>query len=202
MDSISLGVVANLKRLQERKVSIAELLEDFKKHPCLKEFLKDATLKEYSGHLIPEGGLNAIPKLYGDGILLVGDAAGLVYSTGLVLEGMNFAITSGFVAAEAVKKAKQSGDFSKKSLAQYETLLNNSFVLKDLKNFRRTPNLLAGSRLYEVYPELACAIAHRLFQVDGKPRKKLLALVKDQMKGRTSLPKAIKDVIAVWRALL
>lgn len=200
--SISIGVVANLNRLQESKVSIAELLDGFKEHPTVKELLKDAVTKEYSGHLIPEGGLNAIPELYGDGILLVGDAAGLVYATGLVLEGMNFAIASGFAAAEAVKQARQAGDFSKKSLAHYETLLNDSFVLQDLKNFKRTPNFLAKSRLYELYPALACAIAHRLFTVDGQPRKKLLSLMKQEMKGRVSLSQVAKDGIEAWRALL
>jgi len=201
-DSISIGIVANLNRLRERKLSIAELLDSFKEHPALKELLKGATIKEYSGHLLPEGGLKAMPRLYGDGILLVGDAAGLVYSTGLVLEGMNFAIASGFAAAEAVKKARQAGDFSRKSLAYYETLLNGSFVLKDIKNFRHTTGFLAESRLYELYPALACGTAHRLFHADGQPRKRWLALVRDEMKGRISLLQAVKDAIKAWRALL
>ena len=200
--SISIGIVANLNRLQESKLSIAELLDSFKEHPVLKELLKGATLKEYSGHLLPESGLKVIPKLYGDGILLVGDAAGLVYSTGLVLEGMNFAIASGFIAAEAVKKARQAGDFSEKSLAYYATLLNRSFVLKDIKNFRRTPSFLAKSRLYGLYPALACGVAHRLFRVDGQPRKRLLALLRDEMRGKISLSQAVKDGIEAWRALL
>ena len=200
--SISIGVVANLKDLRENKVSIAELLEGFKSHPALKELLKGAVIKEYSGHLIPEGGAKAIPELYSDGILVVGDAAGLVYSTGLILEGMNFAITSGFAAADAVKKARQAGDFSRKSLAHYETLLNGSFVLQDLKNFKRAPDFLAKSRLYGLYPALACGAAHRIFKVDGQPRKKLLSLVKEEMKGRISLSQVAKDGIEAWRALL
>jgi electron transfer flavoprotein-quinone oxidoreductase len=200
--SISIGVVANLNHLRERKLSIAELLDSFKQHPLLKELLKDATTKEYSGHMIPEGGLKAMPKLYGNGILLAGDAAGLVYSTGLVLEGMNFAIASGAAAAEAVKRARQAGDFSKKSLAYYQTLLNSSFVLKDIKNFRHTTGLLAKPQLYELYPALACGVAHRLFRAEGQPRKRWLALVRDEMRGRISLLKVIKDIIKAWRALL
>jgi electron transfer flavoprotein-quinone oxidoreductase len=200
--SISIGIIANLNHLQESKLSIAELLDSFKEHPVLRELLKGATIKEYSGHLIPESGLKAIPKLYDDGILLAGDAAGLVYSTGLVLEGMNFAIASGFAAAEAVKKARQDGDFSEKSLAYYETLLNRSFVLQDIKNFRHAPSFLAKSRLYGSYPALACGVAHRLFRVDGQPRKRLLTLVKDEMRGRISLSQAVKDGIEAWRALL
>ena len=52
--SISLGLVASLKTIQEKKISVAELLESFKKHPYIKELIKDAVLKEYSGHIIPE----------------------------------------------------------------------------------------------------------------------------------------------------
>jgi len=121
--SLSVGIVAKLSGLQKKNVSIAELLDDFKNHPCIKELLKGTILKEYSGHLIPECGIKMVPKLYGNGILVVGDAAGLLCSTGLTLEGMNFAIASGSAAAEALKVAKQRGDFSKGGLASYKTLL-------------------------------------------------------------------------------
>lgn len=200
--SVSIGVVANLKGLQEHKVSMVELLEDFKGHPSLRELLKGTVLKEYSGHLIPEGGVNTLSELYGDGILVVGDAAGLVYSTGFTLEGMNFAIASGFAAAEVVKRAKQAGDFSKKNLAHYEALLNDSFVLQDLKTFRRAPTFLRKARLYELYPTLACGAAHKLFRVDGQPRKRLFTLIRGEMRGRTSLWRVVKDSIEAWRALL
>lgn len=200
--SLSLGVVAKLNSLQRGKISIAELLEAFKSHPCIKQALRGAILKEYSGHLIPEGGINAMPELCGNGILVVGNAAGFLLSTGLTLEGMNFAIASGFAAAEALKRAKQSGDFSKKGLASYKTLLEESFVLRDLKTFRHTPNLMANPRIYEVYPSLACGISRKLFRVDGKAKRKILSLVRAEMKGKISLWRLLKDMIQAGRALL
>ncbi len=201
--SLSVGIVASLRSLQDRKVSIVELLERFKEHPSLKEFLKGATLKETSGHLIPEGGIRAMPKLYSHGILVTGDAAGLVCSTGLTLEGMNFAIASGFAAAEAVKRAKEREDFSARSLAYYKTLLERSFVLRDLMTFRRAPDALSNHRIYDLYPSFACEMAEKLFMVDGHPKKRFLKLLRDEMneKGLSWL-RLIGDAIRTGRALL
>jgi len=152
--------------------------------------------------MIPEAGLSMVPKLYGDGILLAGDAAALLCSTGITLEGMNFAIASGLAAAETVKEAKSRGDYSRKSLAHYKSLLEESFVLQDLKHFQRAPHFLAIPRLHKLYPEIACGLAERIFRVDGQPRKKFLSLVREVIKGKVSLWQLVKDAIKAGRAML
>ncbi len=200
--SISLGLVASLKIIQEKKISVAELLESFKKHPYIKELIKDAVLKEYSGHMLPEAGLRMVPRLYGDGILLAGDAAALLSSTGMTLEGMNFAIASGLAAAETAKKAKSRGDYSRKSLAYYKTLLEESFVLQDLKHFQRAPHFLTIPRLYKLYPEIACGLAETIFKVNGQPRKRFLSLGREVIKGKVSLWQLVRDGIKAGRAML
>jgi electron transfer flavoprotein-quinone oxidoreductase len=200
--SLSLGVVVRLNALQARRISIAEVLDDFKNHPHIKPLLRDAVLKEYSGHLIPEEGLSMVPKLCGNGLLVVGDAAGFLLSTGLTLQGMNFAIASGYAAAEAIMMARQKGDFSRKGLACYQDLLEQSFVLKDLKAFRRAPGFQANPRVYELYPWLVCGVSRGLFQVTGKPQKKILGLVRTEMKGKISPWRLVKDVIQAGRALI
>ncbi len=120
-------------------MSIADLLDHFKTQPFIENKIKNAVLKEYAGHLIPEGGFKSLPKLYGKGVLFAGDAAGFVCSTGLTLEGMNFAIASGLATARTVIRAREKGDFSEGPLAYYQDLLEKSFVLKDLKTFQRAP---------------------------------------------------------------
>jgi len=200
--SLSIGVVTKLSALQRGKISIADLLEDFKTQPLIANKIKNATLKEYSGHLIPEGGFKALPKLYGNGILFTGDAAGFICSTGLTLEGMNFAITSGLAAARTVLRAKEKGDFSEGQLAHYQELLEKSFVLKDLRTFRRAPGFLSNPRLYELYPSLVCEIAGRIYRVNGEPRKNILSVVREETKGKISMGRLIKDVIQGVRALL
>lgn len=200
--SLSIGVVGKLSALQERKISIADLVDGFKSIPCIQSAVKDATLKEYSGHLIPEGGIRATPQLYGNGVLVAGDAAGFVCATGLTLQGMDFAISSGFMAAEAVKLAKQRGDFSKRGLACYRELLEKNSVLKDLTTFHHAPVFLSNPRLYELYPTIACGVARRLYKVDGEPRKKIMGLLRAELKGRVSIWQAIKDMIQAGRTLI
>ena len=200
--SLSIGVVAKLSALQRKKISIADLLENFKTQPLIKNKIKDATLKEYSGHLIPEGGYKTLPKLYGNGLLFAGDAAGFVCSTGLTLEGMNFAIASGLAAARAVVRAREKGDFSEGQLAYYQELLERNFVLQDLKTFRRAPAFLSNPRLYELYPPLACEIASRIYRVNGEPRKNILSILREEAKGKISMWGLMKDIIQGVRALI
>jgi electron transfer flavoprotein-quinone oxidoreductase len=202
MSSLSLGMVVRLDSLREKQVSIVELLDDFKDNPGIKPFIKDAVLKEYSGHLIPEAGMKMVPELCGDGILLAGDAAGFLISTGLTLQGMNFAIASGYAAAQAVIEAGRKGDFSKKGLSGYRKLLEDSFVLKDLKTFRYAPGFQENPRIYGLYPSLVCGISRRIFRVDGQPKKKILSLVREEMKGKISLWRLVKDIIRAGRALI
>ena len=200
--SISLGVVVKLDSLQDRRVSIAEVLDNFKNHPHIRPFIADAIPKEYSGHLIPEEGLNMVPRLYGNGLLVVGDAAGFLISTGFTLQGMNLAIASGLAAAQAVLIARQKGDFSKRGLACYRNLLKESFVLKDLKTFRHTPNFLSNPHIYDLYPSMVCGVSRRIFQVNGHPRGKISSLIRAEMKGKISFFRLIKDIIQAGRALI
>ena len=142
-----------------------------------------------------------MPKLYGDGILVAGDAAALTLSTGIYLEGMNFALTSGIAAAETTKVAKEKGDFSKETLSCYEKLLRESFVLEDLKSFQRASSFLDNQRIYATYPDIFCGLAKKVFTVDGNPKKKLWRLAREEMKGKVSSWQLIKDGISAIRSI-
>ena len=52
---------------------------------------------------------------------------------GYCVRGMDFAIESGRLAAETILKARESDDYSAKTLSAYLELLNDSFVMRDLK---------------------------------------------------------------------
>jgi electron transfer flavoprotein-quinone oxidoreductase len=200
-DSLSLGVVVQLSALVKEKITTNDLLEDFKKHPAVARLLSGGKLVEYSTHLIPSSGINMMPRLYRDGLIVAGDAAALVLGTGLVLEGANFAVTSGLAAAEAVIRARQNGDFSAKSLAYYHELLKKSFVLKDLTTFKNATHFLENRRIYSTYPELACNLAERVFSNDGKPRNKMWQLLRESMKGRVSLWQMACDLFQTKKAI-
>lgn len=60
---------------------------------------------EHSGHMVPEGGYDMIPKYVFDGCLLAGETAGLCMNMGYQVRGMDFAVASGQMAAvEALGK--------------------------------------------------------------------------------------------------
>jgi len=194
-ESLSVGIVVQLNALVENKVRANDLLEEFKQHSAVVDLLAQGKLVEYSAHLIPVSGIAMMPGLYTDGFLVAGDAAALILGTGLTLEGANFAVVSGVAAADTVIRAKQVGGFSRKSLSYYPELLKQSFVLKDLQTFRKAPHFLENSRIYSLYPELACDLAEKLFTNDGRPRKKTWELLGQTMGGRVSFWQVARDLM-------
>ena len=132
-DSVSVGVSMMVEDIRNTENSVPQMLEDFKNVPELASLLEGGRLIEYSAHLIPEGGYDMIPKLYGDGVLLCGDAAALCANLGFTLRGMDLAVESGRLAAGVVLAAKENGDFSAQALSGYQTALEESFAASCVK---------------------------------------------------------------------
>lgn len=201
-ESLSVGVVAQFPSMHPNKVPIYHALAQFKSHPSVRELLKDGVVKEYSAHIIPEGGVEMMPKLYTGGMLVAGDAAGFVLANGLYLEGVNFAIASGVAAAEAVAAAKTKGDYSAATLRKYQQILEEGFVLKDLKEYKHALTFTENSRLHSVYPDLICELAEKLFTVDGTPRTKIIPRALKAIKGKVSWMELFKDGRDAGRTML
>ena len=197
--TVSLGLVFGLHNIENVGKSVPQMLEDFKNHPGVKPLVEDGTLVEYSAHVVPEGGYNMIPKLAGNGVLIVGDAAGLCLNVAYTVRGMDLAVASAEAAADAVIRAKAKGDFSEASLGAYKTSLENSFVMRDLELYKKVPDFLENTRMYVEYPQMAAGVLKDLFTVNGPSlplRKKLFArarqvgffnLLKDGIKGAGAL---------------
>src|SRR5206468_547814 len=98
--------------------------------------------KEYSAHLIPEGGAASMPPVFTDGMLVVGDAAGL--SNPIYREGSNLALMSAKYATQVCVEAHERGDFSAESLRRYKTLLDESFIMDDLTAYTKTSRFFQG----------------------------------------------------------
>jgi electron transfer flavoprotein-quinone oxidoreductase len=200
-DTVSIGLVATLSDMVKQDTPIYQMMEDFKDHASITPILRGAELVEYSGHLIPEGGYDALPKLYGDGVLVTGDAAMLCINIGYQVRGMDFAMASGQIAARAAVKALDRGDTGPEALSSYETGLKNSFVLQDLEAFRKFPHFMEKTtRIFQEYPEMAEQIMLSMFVVDGNPvtplRKKIMKPVKE-----VGLLNIAKDALGGVRAL-
>ncbi|HEV3265168.1 MAG TPA: FAD-dependent oxidoreductase [Acidimicrobiales bacterium] len=171
-DTVSLGVVLSLTHLAEAKVRPEELIADLKAHPSIAPYLRDATLREYSAHLIPEGGYDTMPVMVTDGMLVAGDAAGMTLAAGLWLEGVNFAIGSGLAAGRAIDRAITTGDCSARGLASYRADLEGQFVLADHKRLRKAPGLVLSERIQQRYPGLVCDLVEGMFTVTNPTPKR------------------------------
>jgi electron transfer flavoprotein-quinone oxidoreductase len=134
-------------------------------------------------------------------MLVSGDAAGFVVATGLVLEGMNYAVASGIAAANTVKWAKGQGDFSEKTLAKYEDELESSYVLPDMRNYRKAAKFMHNPRMYTSYPEFICSLGEKVLFSGNGPKKKVWRLAKDEVMGKLSIWRLIKDGISGMRSI-
>lgn len=165
--SVSLGLVFGLHGVEHVKESVPQMLENFKNHPGVAPLLTGGKLVEYSGHLVPEGGMNMLPELTRDGVIIAGDAAGLCINVGYTVRGMDLAIESGRLAAEAVIEAKKADNFSKEALNRYVDLLRDSFILKDMELYRNLPVTLDNERIFTLYPQVAADFMAQMFRVNG-----------------------------------
>jgi electron transfer flavoprotein-quinone oxidoreductase len=200
-DSLSLGMVLELGSMMGKTTTPYDLLNNFMEQPQIAKLLRGGKLLEYSAHLVPKGGFDAIPELVGDGIMVAGDAAGLCIITGLNLEGINLATQSGVLAGQATIEAHRQRNFSKSGLKSYRALLEQSYVLKDLKMYRRTPQMLHNDRIYTQYPELVCGLMDEIYRIDGQPKETMTKLLLRKAKETIGLKNLLADVYSGWRAL-
>ncbi len=199
-DSLSLGVGAMISDLTKRQVTPNDLIEHFKSHPMIAPLLEGGETREYLAHLIPEGGLHAMPKLSTHGMLVVGDAAMLVNS--MHREGANLAMASGKLAAEAILRAREWGEYSAQSLAYYDQLLRDSFIYKDLYKYRNMGRFFeTHPEFFGLYPDLLNEAAREMLTVDSVPKRtKQRSIFWGALKKRSPWHMAI-DFFKAWRSI-
>ncbi len=176
-DSINLGLVATISTAADgaNPHPVYQMLEDFKGHPAVAPIICGAKLVEHSGHMVPEGGYDMVPRYVFDGCLVAGETAGLCMNMGYQVRGMDFAVASGQMAGQAAVRALDAGDTSAAGLASYKQAMEDSFVIKDLETFRKWPHAMEGwSSMFTDYPVMVKEIFNVLFSVDGEPQKPLM----------------------------
>jgi electron transfer flavoprotein-quinone oxidoreductase len=201
-ETLSVGLVFHLDSLKQKGIAPHDLFEKFLLVDPVRKVLKGTRLMEYSAHVLPEGGYKLVPRLFANGFLLAGDAAALCYTNGLNQEGMNLAITSGFLAAETVFDALRKGDFSRTQLSSYEKRLKESFVLRDMRTFAKTVDLMHNDRLFSVYPQIVGTIMEELYRSDGNPRKSIAASGWKAVKEAVRIKDLISDIVKGGASLL
>ncbi len=114
-------------------------LQRLKVHPLLAEMLEGGKLLKYGAATIPEGGYYSMPKLYADGVMVVGDSA--AFLNGMRLKGIHLGMKSGMMAAETALEALVSGDASAATLKGYADRFENSWAKQELwgaRNFHQS----------------------------------------------------------------
>lgn len=198
-DTISLGVVINCATLPEKKgddLASHDIMEQFRLHPYIQALTKDAELVEYGAHLVPEGGYQAFSELYGDGVLVCGDAAGFCFSNGIVIQGMNYAVRSGICAADTVVHALQKKDTSAVTLRRYVKVLEEDGVMGDFKRFKNVGKFLWNPRLFQKYPDFFSHMFRNLLCADGEKRKMKHHLFDAMRKADISKREAMADAVS------
>jgi len=200
-NALSLGVGVTLDALSEAGVKPYELLQRYLEHPFIAPLIEEGQMMEYGAHLIPEGGWTTMPKLYTDGAMVAGDAASMVNA--IHWEGTNMAITAGKNAALTAIEAHQQGDFSASTLSSYQKRLSETFVLKDLKQYRKMSAFLKNHPDFmEIYPTFLNDALGMFFTGFGKPKGELYKKILRSLTSRRPLLKAVGDLVAFGRAVI
>jgi electron transfer flavoprotein-quinone oxidoreductase len=199
-DSLNIGVGTTLSSMIKAKLKPYELLDYLKKHPMVRPYLEGGESAEYLAHLIPEGGFHSVPRVAGNGVLVVGDAAQLVNA--IHREGSNMAMASGQMAAEAIVEAKNDGDFSEKSLNRYKEALFGSFIIKDLEKYKDAAHTFETYPQYfkEYLPMMNKAMS-KFFTVDGTPKREKQKEIMRSVTAEKGTFKVMQDIYRAWKAV-
>jgi electron transfer flavoprotein-quinone oxidoreductase len=168
--SISLGIIFNPEQAAARGKKIHEMMQDLKLHPAIYPLIAGGTTVEYSAHLVPELGWSGVPqKLFREGLVVTGDAAGFGINIGTVIRGIDLAIVSGLAAANAVIAAGNPAEVGPLYMQELEKLA----LTPGMKLFAGWHNILTIPRMFSQYPALANDAMKFMFTVDGKVPEKM-----------------------------
>jgi electron-transferring-flavoprotein dehydrogenase len=113
--------------------------QTWKTHPFLKELLEGGKLVRYGAKSLPYGGWYAMPRNTVNGVLIIGDSSSFLDSQRL--KGIHLAMKSGMLAAETIFEALKAGDYSQKTLGEFQKKVEQSYVRSELwkvRNFHQS----------------------------------------------------------------
>ena len=165
--NIGLGLSKNDAKKEKR--TLRQILDELIQNDYFKQRFSHAKkLETPVGWNLPLGSIHR--KNYGNGFLLLGDAAGLVDPfTG---EGIGNAMVSGKYAIEVAKKCRETHDYSESELAEYDKLLwgeigselRTSTKLQSLARYRFLLNFVIGrgARIKDVWEIISSMLSNEI----------------------------------------
>ena len=130
---ISIGYVTGLD-YKDPNIDPHLEFQKFKTHAKVAEVLKGGKMIKYGAKTINTSGYWTMPKLYADGVLIVGDSGSFL--NGQRIKGIHTAMKSGMLAAETIVTAFEHQDFSSKTLKHYDEKVNLSWIYDELHPVR------------------------------------------------------------------
>jgi electron transfer flavoprotein-quinone oxidoreductase len=203
LESLSLVTWVAVDPLLKSKVKATDLFEQFKEHPFVRNYIKGGETVEYQAHLAPDGGYDATPQYFTDGLMIAGDAARFLNAS-VHYEGTNFAMASGEAAAKTYLEARKNNNYSAESLSHYQKLLNESFVMKDLKRYRKMNSFAEKNpEFFGPYFEVITQAAVDFFTVKEMPKRtQEWQMIKDFYKNLRRVSKSRFPLLSfIWKAI-
>ncbi len=134
---VSIGYVTGLD-YEDPRTDPHHVFQTFKEHPLARHILESGKMIRYGAKTLPYGGWLTMPRIYGNGWMVLGDSASFLNSQRL--KGIHLAIKSGMLAAETAFDALLSGDNSAHTLSEYKAAVDASWIRDELypvRNFHQ-----------------------------------------------------------------
>src|SRR5581483_5097150 len=134
---VSVGYVTGLD-YEDPRIDPHHVFQSFKEHRFARRILEGGKMIRYGAKSLPYGGWLTMPRIYGNGWMLLGDSASFLNSQRL--KGIHLAMKSGMLAAEAAFDALVSGDSSADTLSEYKAAVDRSWIREELwrvRNFQQ-----------------------------------------------------------------
>ncbi len=112
--------------------------QKFKTHPLISDLLKGGKLIRYGAKAMPVGGWYTMPQMTADGVMIIGDSAGML--NGERLKGIHIAVKAGMLAAETILDALVADDYGRSRLRSFEEKFRASSMGRELykgRNFHQ-----------------------------------------------------------------
>lgn len=123
----------------------------FKTHPLIVDLLNGGKLVRYGAKAMPVGGWYTMPQFTADGVMMIGDTAGML--NGERLKGIHTAIKAGMLAADTILNAFIKGDFTRNTLGVFDKKLKESYVGRELYKARNFHQAFDRGRMFGLMTE-------------------------------------------------
>lgn len=188
-DAVAVGIVTH----EPGEKQTEELLEAFRLIEPVANVIEGGELVEYGAHLTMSSARYVLRKPYGPGYLIVGDAAGLLANLGFTFRGVDHAVYSGYLAANAANEALRKDG----RLDRYGQMLNSSFVMTNLIRAKKYERLLKDPRIYAGVPTMMNEFFEILLSTEEAPQSIRKVVIQSAKKSGLGIPDLLSLLLKV-----